>query len=312
MIEVVDPGGLMSVQDVRGRRAWQRFGVPLGGAADPWSARLANRLVGNADDAAVLEMLGGGAVLRLETATTVAVSGGLTTTVDGVPMPPDAARRVAPGSRLRLGAGGGLRGYLAVRGGLDVAPVLGSRATDLRTGFGGVGGRALVTGDRLAVGPDDDAPAYRWLGTREGGPLRLTTGPQAASASMQALTGTAWRVGEAVDRTGVRLDGVPLTDGSEVASQGLLPGAIQVPPDGLPILMLADAPVTGGYGVPACLIGADLGRLAQLRPGDEVVFVEVGIEVARDAWRRAEAALDALEPLAPPSHDGTGWAGSHG
>jgi biotin-dependent carboxylase-like uncharacterized protein len=312
MIEIVDPGVLTSIQDATGRRAWRRFGVPLGGAADPWSARLANRLVGNPDDAAVLEVAGGGAVVRIEITTAIGVTGGLATTVDGIPMPPDSARRIAAGSRLRLGPGLGLRGYVAVRGGLDVAPVLGSRATDLRTGFGGLAGRALIAGDRIGVGPDSDPATHRWVGERESGPLRLTAGPQAAPASMQALTRTVWRVGSKVDRTGVRLDGAPLPDGGEVASQGLLPGAIQVPPDGLPILMLADGPVTGGYRVPACLIGSDLGRLAQLRPGDSVVFVEVGADAGREAWRRAMAELDALEPLAALASDDPGWAGSHG
>jgi biotin-dependent carboxylase-like uncharacterized protein len=311
-LEILDPGGLATVQDVAGRRPWRRYGVPHGGAADPMSARLANRLVGNPDDAAVLELVLGGTV-RVAIATTVAVTGGLAAAMDGIPMPPDAARRLPAGARIRIEPGSGLRGYLAVAGGIEVEPVLGSRATDLRTGFGGFAGRALQSGDRLAIGqPRPDALPRRWLGTRADGPLRIVAGPQAASASSEALTLTAWRVGQAVDRTGVRLEGRALEDGGEVPSQGLLPGAIQLPPDGAPILMLADCPVTGGYRVPACVIGADLGRVAQLPPGDQVALVEVSPLEAREAWLQLESNLAAIEPLDTTPDDEPGWAGSHG
>lgn len=313
MMEIVDPGALTSVQDTRGRREWRRYGVPLGGAADPWSARLANRLVTNTDEAAVLEVVGDGAVIRIGAPAIVAVTGGLTATVDGIQMPPDSARRVAPGSRIRFGPGSGLRAYLAVGGGLDVEPVLGSRATDLRTGFGGMDGRALAAGDVIGIGgPSATGQAHRWLGARPNGPLRIAAGPAATRATLRALTEPTWMVGAAVDRTGVRFDGAPLADGGEVPSQGLLPGAIQLPPDGLPILMLADCPVTGGYRVPACVIGADIGRIAQLRPGDRVELVEVSSAEARDAGRRWESELSDTEGLDAWAADEPGWAGSHG
>jgi biotin-dependent carboxylase-like uncharacterized protein len=310
-LEILDPGGLATVQDAVGRRAWRRHGVPFGGAADPMSARLANRLVGNSDDAAVLELVLGGTV-RVATATIVAATGGLAAAIDGVPMPPDAARRLQAGARIRIEPGSGLRGYLAVAGGLEVEPVLGSRATDLRTGFGGLGGRALQSGDRLAIGqPRPDAIPHRWLGTRVEGPVRIVAGPQAASASPEALTSLAWRVGQAVDRTAVRLEGPALEGGGEVPSQGILPGAVQLPPDGAPILMLADCPVTGGYRVPACVVGADIGRVAQLRPGDPVALVQVSALEAREAWLRMESHLAAIEPLDATADDEPGWAGSH-
>lgn len=313
MLEILDPGALTSVQDTRGRRAWRRYGVPQGGAADPWSARLANRLVANPDDAAVLEVVGEGAAIRIGVAAVVAVTGGLSTTVDGIPMPPDSARRVAPGSRIRFGPGSGLRAYVSVGGGLDVEPVLGSSATDLRTGFGGLDGRALAAGDRIGIGrPDVTALPRRWIGTRAAGPLRITAGPQASGSTLRELTAAAWVVGASADRTGVRLEGAPLTGGDEVPSQGLLTGAIQLPPDGLPILMLPDCPVTGGYRVPACIIGADLGRLAQLRTGDRLELLEVSLDEAREAGLRLESELSATDEVDASAADEPGWAGAHG
>jgi biotin-dependent carboxylase-like uncharacterized protein len=310
-LEVVDPGPQSSVQDVVGRRPWRRYGVPLGGAADGWSARLANRLVGNPHDAAVVEVLAPGAVVRADSATVIAITGGLQATVGGIPVPPDTARRVGRGTSIRLAAGRGLRGYLAVAGGFQVDPVLGSRATDLRTGFGGIGGRALSAGDRIGIGQAAPVAAYRWLGARPDGPLRVTPGPQADDAILQALIGRGWEVGRAVDRTGVRLEGGRVPGGGEVPSQGLVPGSVQVPPDGQPILMLADCPVTGGYRVPACIIGADLGHVAQLRPGETVALTVVDTAEARAAWRDMEQELARLEPLDPRLDHGAEWAGSH-
>lgn len=313
MLEILDPGMLATVQDAVGRREWRRFGVPLGGAADAWSARLANRLVGNADDTAVLEVVGSGSV-AFDAPAIVAVAGQLAATIGGILMPSDSARRVPAGSQVRVGAAAdtGLRGYVAVAGGLDVEPVLGSRSTDLRTGFGGLDGRQLRAGDRIPIGPAGaSASVHRWPGMRDDGPLRILGGPQGSPATMEALIGQTWRVADAADRTGIRLDGPPLADGGEVPSQGLLPGAIQVPPGGSPILMLADCPVTGGYVVAACVIGADVGRAAQLRPADSASFIEVGHDEARAAWRRLEAELEAVEALEATKDGDPGWAGSH-
>lgn len=313
MLEILDPGMLATVQDAVGRREWRRFGVPLGGAADAWSARLANRLVGNADDRAVLEVVGSASV-AFDAPAIVAVAGGLAASIGGIPMSPDSARRVPAGSQVRVGAAAdtGLRGYVAVAGGLDVEPVLGSRSTDLRTGFGGLDGRQLRAGDRIPIGrAGASASVHRWSGTRDDGPLRILGGPQGSRATMGALTGPTWRVAGAVDRTGIRLEGPPLAHGGEVPSQGLLPGAIQVPPGGSPILMLADCPVTGGYVVAACVIGADVGRAAQLRPGNPVSFLEVGHTEARAAWLRLEAELEAVEALEATRDGDPGWAGSH-
>ncbi|HUF07205.1 MAG TPA: biotin-dependent carboxyltransferase family protein [Candidatus Binatia bacterium] len=311
-IEVVEPGLLSSIQDPLGRREWRHVGVPSGGAADPWNARLANRLVGNADGAALIEMTLIGPALRLGVAATVAITGGLEATLDGVPLPPNAAQAIRAGSLVRVGSGGGARGYLAFGGGLEADEVLGSASTDLRTGFGGLGGRALEAGDRLQLGAPPAGPGSLWTGSWAAGPIRIVDGPHADRFAPGALAGGRWRVGVEADRSGVRLDGpAPATDVPQVPSIGLPPGAVQVPPDGRPIVMLADRPVTGGYPVPAVVIGADVGRVAQLRTGDEIRFASVSLDEAREAVRQAEDELAALETRDGPRDDGLGWAGSH-
>lgn len=311
-IEVLDPGMLTSVQDAVGRRGWRHLGVPAGGAADPWSARLANRLVGNPDDAALLEITLLGPTLRTLDPATVALAGAIDATVDGLPWAANAARQLRPGSTIRLTEGRDARAYLAIAGGIVVEPVLGSASTDLRTGFGGWDGRALRAGDRLEVGQHRDRASLRWTGTARTGPIRIVAGPHAHRVPMDALTDATWRIGLQSDRTGVRLEGVTLsTDGGEVASIGLPAGAMQIPPDGTPIIALADRPVTGGYPVPAVVIGADIGRVARLRPGDELRFAAVSLEEARRALRAAETELAAIEPLDAVDDDELRWIGSH-
>jgi biotin-dependent carboxylase-like uncharacterized protein len=311
VIEILEPGPLTSVQTASGRPGWRHLGVPVGGAADAWSARLANRLVGNPDDAALLEITLAGPTLRVRAASRIAMTGSpFQASIDGAVMPPFTARDLTPGSTLRIGDGAGARAYLAFGGGIEVEPVLGSAATDLRTGFGGHEGRALRAGDAVAVGLTI-GNALRWTGTRHGGPIRVVAGPHADRLAPDALVASAWTVSPAADRTGVRLDGHPLRpDGSGVPSTALPIGAIQVPPDGRPIVMLADRPVTGGYPVPACVVGADVGRVAQLRPGDELQFALVSLAEARDANRRAEEDLSALADAGAPPDDVLGWAGA--
>lgn len=311
-IEVLEPGLLTSVQDALGRRDWRHLGVPAGGAVDPWSARLANRLVGNADHAPVLEVTLVGPTLRCDAPFTLALAGRLDATIDGLPWPPFTSRVVRVGSVIRVGAGDDARGYVAVGGGFAVEPVLGSASTDLRTGFGGFHGRALRAGDRLPVGPPAAAVPRRWTGELATGPIRVVAGPHADRIPAEVLTRRAWRVSSRSDRTGVRLEGSPIpAEGDEVPSIGLPAGAIQVPPDGQPIVALADRPVTGGYPVPAVVVAADLGRVARLRPGDELWLASVTLEEARAALRHAEQELAALESSDSPGSDELGWAGSH-
>ncbi len=310
MIEVLEPGTLTSVQTANGRRGWRHLGVPVGGAADVWSARLANRLVGNPDDAALIEVTLTGPTLRFETSSTVGVAGSrFDLSLNGLPIPMHTARPVRAGSTLRIGQGAGARCYVAVGGGIEVPAVLGSAATDLRSGFGGHEGRALQAGDRLSIGTAS-------------GRLRRWSGEEAASndirvigighrEGMDALSAGSWTVSGMADRTGVRLDGPALSvAGGEVASMGMPIGAIQVPPDGRPIIMLADRPVTGGYPVPACVIGADVGRVGQLRPGDSLRLVAVSAEKARRLLREMEDRLAALEDITASTDDEPGWAGA--
>ena len=311
MIEIVEPGLLTSVQDPVGRAGWRHLGVPVGGAADAWSARLANRLAGNPDSAALLEMTIHGPTLRFTEPAAVALTGQLEASVDGMPLPSESGRRVRAGALVRVGAGTGARGWLAVGGGIGVSSVLGSPSTDLRGAFGGHDGRALRAGDRLPVGEGPLGGMARWIGRRPavGGPIRIVAGPDPGNL-LVALEERVHRVSHAADRAGVRLAD-PLPGGAEVPSMALPIGAIQVPADGRPIVMLADRPVTGGYRVPAVVIGADVGRVAQLRPGDEVRFVSISIDDAREAWSRAEEELAALEPLEEREGDELGWTGSH-
>jgi len=308
VITVVDPGPLTSVQDPGGRTGWRKYGVPVGGAADAWSARLANLLVGNREEAACLEITLGAATLRLDAPAIVAVCGGVTAAIDGLPLPPVEARPVRDGATIAIGFGDGARGYLAVGGGIEVPPVLGGRGTDLRARFGGHEGRALRPGDLLGNGTHTGRPA-RWSGRRPDGPIRLVSGPH--PDALEQLASGEWAVATEADRAGVRLDGPPI-NGGETASMGLPLGTIQVPPDGRPIVMLADRPVTGGYRVPACVIGADVGRLAQLRTGDAVRFEVVALDDARNAWREAEDALHALEPGDAGDDESLRWTGAHG
>ena len=311
MIEVLEAGAMTSVQTAVGRPGWRHLGVPVGGAADAWSARLANRLVGNLDDAALIEVTLVGPALRFEAPTTIALTGAdFDARIDGLPLPPFVGRPVRAGSMLQIGVGEGARAYLAFSGGIRVQSVLGSMSTDLRSGFGGHDGRALRAGDRLAVG-SASATARRWTGRTAAGPIRIVRGPHHELMSADALVRASWVVGTEADRTGVRLDGQPLTGSvREVASMGLPIGAIQVPPDGRPIVMLADRPVTGGYPVPACVIRADIGRVAALRTGDRVTFASVSPEEARDALREMEDQLAALDDAGAPPDDELGWAGA--
>jgi biotin-dependent carboxylase-like uncharacterized protein len=184
----------------------------------------------------------------------------------------------------------GLRAYVALAGGIDVPAVLGSRATDLVAGFGGVEGRALRAGDLLALGPPASPPPDLARSAPEGsaGPvtLRVVLGPQDDRFSADALArfeSETWEVGPLSDRTACRLQGAALEHlgPGEILTDGMVPGCVQVPPDGRPIVMLADGPTTGGYPKIATVITVDLRRLAQLAPGDRLRFAVVTVEAAQ-------------------------------
>lgn len=279
-IEVLDGGLLTTVQDATGRPGWRRYGVQAAGAVDPSAAVLANRLTGNPDGAAVLEVTLLGPSLRISGPARIGLAGAdLGATLDGKPLAPGSSRsgRLIRFDERRNGA----RAYLAVAGGIEVDQVLGSPSTDLRSGFGGLGGRALRTGDRLEVGmAGGGVPAVSRRPAT--GPIRILPGPHLdrfAPGAMERLCETAWTVASEADRMGYRLDGAAIEHGAtpDVPSLGLPLGAVQVPPDGRPIIMLADRPVTGGYPVIGCVPAADVGRVAQLLPGEALRFARMGI-----------------------------------
>jgi biotin-dependent carboxylase-like uncharacterized protein len=279
VLTVLAPGPLTTVQDA-GRPGWASIGVPRSGAADRWSADLANRLVGNAPDAAVLEVTAGGLRLRAERAVLVAVTGAPAPVgIDGRRGPLNAPVTVPAGSVLSLGVPPtGLRSYVAVRGGIDVPPVLGSRSTDTLSGLGPA---PLGVGDRVPVGglaADEPVVDIAAVATLSGAPvLAVLPGPRRSwlePAAWTALTTRPWTVTADSNRVGLRLAGPRLARvrDDELPSEGLMPGAIQVPTDGAPVLFLADHPVTGGYPVLAVVVTADLPAAAQVRPGDTVRF----------------------------------------
>lgn len=279
MLTVLATGPLATTQD-RGRPGFASIGVTRSGAADPVAAGLANRLVGNDPAAATVEVTAGGLRVRAERTLLAAVTGApAPVTVGGRAAPFDAPLTLRPGEVLALGLPPvGLRSYVAVRGGIDVPAVLGSRSTDM---LSGLGPPPLVAGDRLRVGglaaeePIVDVAPVRPPTSRPA--LRVLPGPRRDwldPAAWTELTSGEWTVSADSNRVGLRLAGPSLGRArrGELPSEGLVPGAVQVPPDGAPVLFLADHPVTGGYPVLAVVTTADLPAAAQLRPGDAVLF----------------------------------------
>jgi biotin-dependent carboxylase-like uncharacterized protein len=277
MIVVETTGPLATVQDL-GRPGLAELGVSPSGAADRTAHRLANRLVGNPESDATLEITLGGFSVRATATHWVAVTGAPTTVlVNDRPTASHGLIALPPGDRMTvLPPAYGVRSYLAVRGGITVAPVLGSRATDL---LSGIGPAPLRPGDELPVGRPgpplpgvDLAPPHQPRKT-----LAITPGPRQDWFLDQAwhdLVHEAWTVSPDGNRVGVRLEGgfLPRRISDELPSEGLLRGAVQVPASGQPLIFLADHPVTGGYPVIAILTDRAADHAAQLRPGDVVRF----------------------------------------
>ncbi|HEX5495102.1 MAG TPA: biotin-dependent carboxyltransferase family protein [Mycobacteriales bacterium] len=292
-VEVVNPGALTTVQDT-GRFGWAHLGVPAAGPADWLSHALANLLVGNDAGAAALEGTLLGPTLRPRVDTTFAVVGG-TATVDGEPTPVDASFPVRAGQRVAVRIGPGARAYLAVAGGFRGEPVLGSRAGDT---FAGLGPAPLVRNDRLpvAVMPARPRRLRRDLLPPADGRLRVVPGPNddwfEPDSVTDLLTGP-YTVSTSSDRVGVRLSGTPLRRcrPGELATAGMVTGALQVPPDGQPIVLLANHGPTGGYPVVAVVATVDLPRIGQVRPGVAVSFTAVSRERAVRAYAELRAAM---------------------
>jgi biotin-dependent carboxylase-like uncharacterized protein len=276
-LTVLSSGPLTTVQD-EGRFGQAALGVGRSGVCDRASARLANRLVGNALSAAVLEVTLGGLTVRAEADVLMALTGAR---CPGTPH--NAPTLLRAGERLTLGTPTtGLRTYLAVRGGVDVAPVMGSRSTDLLSGLGPA---PVAAGDVLGVGgdagpmPGVDVAAVADVGAAAGGAVqvRVEPGPRRdwfTDAAWESLLAQRYTVSSESNRIGVRLLGEPLERSrtGELPSEGMVRGALQVPPAGTPILFLADHPVTGGYPVIGYVIDRDVDGCGQLRPGDALHF----------------------------------------
>jgi antagonist of KipI len=296
-IEVRRAGMFTSVQDL-GRPNFRGVGVPVGGAADSFALRIANLLVRNPESAAGLEFTLVGPEIVFLHDTVVALTG-----AEFSDWPRWQPVRVRTGTRLELGAArSGCRGYLAIAGGIDVPPVLGSRSTQVRAQFGGVDGRVLRDGDVLPVPHAFPQLAGRWRINERILPryaaepvLRVVVGAEREEFD-DALFTNAFTVTSQSDRMGVRLAGCALARGSqrELVSCAVAPGTIQVPPDGNPIVLLADAQTIGGYPQLAHVIAVDLPVAAQLRPGNPVRFQEVTLAEAHELLVAREHALAIL------------------
>lgn len=282
---VIQPGALTTVQD-KGRFGYQRFGMSPGGVMDRAAYREANWLLNNPEGAAVLEMTIAGAKLEILSAGRCAICGAdMGATLNGAPAPRSQAFAVSPGDVLQFGmVKNGLRTYLAVGGGFDVPIVMGSRSTNLKCAMGGFLGRALKAGDELAALPDRGGEA------RELTPqvylseivLRYVAGPQQDMFPLEvyaAFNAAEYVVSPQSDRMGCRLDGcdLPVPGGTDIVSDGIAFGSIQVANSGQPIVLLADRQTTGGYAKIGTVISDDLPLLAQALPGTKVKFLPVTV-----------------------------------
>ena len=315
-LKVLAPGLHTTVQDI-GRPGYQAIGVPVSGALDGFSLRLANALVGNLLESAALEILLNGPTLEVAADTVrVALAGTGASLAIGAEKP----RMVAAGQSITLPRGEVFQivpgeqsacCYLAAEGGIAVPLVLGSASTYVRAAIGGIEGRALRRGDVVPLGvacasarvelrlPSPPPPAGEQ-------PIRVVLGPQQEYFTAEAvatLLGSEFRVSPAADRMGMRLDGPPLRHrhGWDIVSDAIATGAIQVPGSGQPILLLADHQTTGGYPKIATVVSADLPVLGRRRPGDRLRFVAVTVEAAealcRDAERQLAELITALDPV---------------
>jgi len=302
-LEILSPGPMTTVQDL-GRYGFGRYGVAPSGAVDSFSLRIANLLVGNPEDEACLEITLMGLKIKARTDLIIAVTGGdLQPHMNEKPLKMWCGHMIGKGDILSFKTPkSGCRGYLALGGGISVPPVMGSRSTNLSSGFGGLKGRPIQKGDILlsdsphfyleeierAFDPKR-VPAYPkdWV-------IRVLFGPQGDHFTREcrnSFLNSSFKVTSQSDRTGIRLAGPPIQtrEGMEdsIISEGVICGTIQVPGDGQPIIILGET-VTGGYRKIATVISADLSLLGQVKPGDQIRFCEVSMEKALQSFREVE------------------------
>ena len=316
-LRVIAPGLMTTVQDL-GRPGYQRLGVPPSGALDPVALRAANLLVGNPATTAALEMARTGATFMVEADSVRVALAGARAEIE--PAAGDTRLRLNPlesarllrGQRLRVVLTGGAVAYLAVEGGFALREVMGSLSTLTRAAIGGFAGRALRTGDllplrhRAATEREELAlpllPLLRAPSAGQAGRIRVVLGPQDdhfSAAGLQTLLSATYTITQASDRMGMRLAGPALehAQGYDIVSDGIATGAIQVPGDGLPIVLLADRQTTGGYPKIATVISADIPALGRLSPGARVAFAAVTVAAAEAAARRLSRDIAALGHL---------------
>ncbi|PUA18129.1 biotin-dependent carboxyltransferase family protein [Glaciimonas sp. PCH181] len=326
MIDIIRAGRMTSVQDM-GRNGFRHLGICQAGALDRMALAISNKLVGNPIDAAALEITLGPCVFRFTADTRIALGGAdFAAMLDEKRIWPWWSIPVRAGQTLTLEAPRhGMRTYVAIAGGIDAAVQLGSRATDMAAGFGGHRGRALLEGDRLqTVAPDLAALASTIRCARSFGvhapdwysidaesraaqplPIRVIPGPEYAQftiAAQRAFWRSAWTLTPQSNRMGFRLSGPELkakksadTLSANMASHGVFPGIIQVPPAGQPIVLMADAQTTGGYPKIGVVIAADIAKLAQLRFNRTLQFVECDVEQARQELINDTAYLEQID-----------------
>ena len=309
MIEILTASALATVQDL-GRHGQYRHGVGTAGAMDAFALTIGNVLLGNPADAAGIEIPVTPFRLRFQTDLCFALTGAdCGADLDGMPLPPDWAMQARAGLVLTLGrAIGGCRAYLCLQGGVDVPEVLGSRSTQLREGFGGHEGRALRQGDILrAIGGEVTLPrgGLGALAPADAATATIRVLPAAeydsfTPAAQEQFWDQPWMVTAQSNRAGYRLSGpaLELHAARELRSHGVVPGVIQVPPGGQPIIQLSDAATMGGYPKIGTVIGADLWRLGQVRPGEAIRFAQVDHATAVAAQKALEAHCAAIAATA--------------
>ena len=307
---LVESAGLQTTVQDLGRPGFGPEGVSASGAADPVALRLGNLLVENQPGVAGLELtLVGGSFVFPDGAVIAITGADLGATVNGRPLEMWASHTLEPGTKLMFGATRNFaRGYLAIAGGIQVDPFLGSASTHVLSGLGGFEGRALRKGDRLRIGKASKKVRRRRItlaalyAFKPRKVLRVTEGPQAdwfSEAAKQVFYRDVFRVSEESDRVGLRLEGTAL-DGStarEMITEGVSLGAVQVTPSGQPIILFVEQQTTGGYPKIANIIAADLHRIGQLRPRAEIRFQRTLLAVARSLWIEQERLLNAPEQL---------------
>ncbi|SPJ15847.1 putative hydrolase subunit [Burkholderiales bacterium] len=312
-VEVLKPGLFSSFQDL-GRTGHQHLGISVSGAMDELSHRLANLVLGNDEREATLEITLMGPTLRFAVQATVAWCGAdLSPAIDGTPVPRATPTPVPAGATLQFGKRlSGMRAYLAVRGGFALAPVMGSTSTYARAGFGGYEGRALRKGDVLglksrglpgiaSVSPGTAAAVQRLHDELSGLTIRVLPGrewEQFGAGAQQTLLSHPYRIAAQSDRMGYRLEGQALERSTtdDVLSEAVCFGTMQVPPDGQPIVLMAERQTTGGYPKIVQVASVDLPRLAQRAPGESLRFVLIAMEKAQALLLARERVLRTLIP----------------